>query len=82
MSPLYADDLSGLPPALVVIPAVDPLADHGRAYAERLRDAGTPARIAEYPGATHAFLSIPGLVRPARPARTEITIFLREHLAA
>ena len=81
VSPLQADDLSGLAPALVVVPTIDPVADHGRCYAERLREAGTPARITEYPGATHAFLSMPGVVRQARPARTEIAGFLRELLA-
>nr|WSX78789.1 alpha/beta hydrolase [Streptomyces sp. NBC_00899] len=82
LSPLYAGDLGGLPPALVVVPTADPLADHGRRYAERLRAAGTPARLTEYPGAGHAFLSLPGLVPQAGPAREEITGFLRAALAA
>ncbi len=77
LSPLHADDLGGLAPALVVVPTVDPLADHGRAYAESLRAAGTPAQLAEHPGATHAFLSTPGLVPQAKSARTQIFEFLR-----
>ncbi|GAA2728477.1 alpha/beta hydrolase [Actinocorallia aurantiaca] len=77
VSPLYADDLSGLAPALVVVPTIDPLADHGRCYAERLRAAGTPARLTEYPGATHSFLSMPGVVPQAKAARAEIAEFLR-----
>ncbi|MFB9495134.1 alpha/beta hydrolase fold domain-containing protein, partial [Nonomuraea dietziae] len=81
MSPLYADDLSGLAPALVVVPTIDPLADHGRGYAERLRAAGTPARLTEYPGATHAFLSMPGVVPQAKAARAEILEFLRTAFA-
>ena len=81
VSPLYADDLSGLAPALVVVPTLDPLADHGRTYAERLREAGTPARLTEHPGATHAFLSMPGVVPQAKSARTEIAEFLRGRLA-
>ncbi|GAA0389024.1 hypothetical protein Acor_59700 [Acrocarpospora corrugata] len=72
MPPLYADDLSGLAHALVVLPTLDPVADHGRRYAERLRAAGTPARLTEYPGATHTFLSMPGLVPQAKAARAEI----------
>jgi acetyl esterase len=80
VSPLHADDLSGLPPALVVVPTLDPLADHGRRYAERLREAGTPARLSEHPGAPHAFLSMPGLVSQAKAARAEIRAFLRAHL--
>ncbi len=81
VSPLFAGDLSGLAPALVVVPTHDPLADHGRTYARRLREAGTPAQLTEHPGATHAFLSMPGVVPQARSARTEIVAFLRDRLA-
>jgi acetyl esterase len=77
VSPLYADDLDGLAPALVVVPVIDPVADHGRRYAELLREAGTPAWLTEHPGATHAFLSMPGVVPRARTARAEIAEFLR-----
>ncbi|NYH40444.1 acetyl esterase [Micromonospora jinlongensis] len=80
VSPLTFDSLADLPPALVVTAALDPLADHGRRYAERLREDGTDAHLACYPRATHSFLSIPGLVPAARPARREILTFLRAHL--
>ena len=80
LSPLYADDLAGLAPALLVVPTADPLADHGRRYAERLRAAGTPVRLSEYEGAGHAFLSMPGLSPHAVPARAEIVEFLRAAL--
>ncbi|MBB6347564.1 acetyl esterase [Nonomuraea muscovyensis] len=82
LSPLYADNLNGLAPALVVVPTHDPVADHGRRYAERLRAAGTPARLTEYPGAGHAFLSMPGVAQQAEAARAEILDFLRGSLAA
>ncbi|GAA1559089.1 alpha/beta hydrolase [Kribbella sancticallisti] len=81
VSPLYADDLSGLAPALVVVPTLDPLADHGRAYAVRLREAGTSVQLSEHPGAGHAFLSMPGVVPQAKAARTQIAEFLRDRLA-
>ena len=81
VSPLYADDLSGLAPALVVVPTLDPVADHGRTYAARLRDAGTLVELVEHPGAGHAFLSMPGVVPQAREARTQIADFLQERLA-
>ena len=81
VSPLHADDLSRLAPALVVVPTLDPAADHGRCYAERLRAAGTSVQLTEYPGATHAFLSMPGVVPHAKAARAEIVEFLRGSLA-
>lgn len=80
LSPLHAGDLNGLAPALVVVPTHDPLADHGRRYADRLQAAGTPARLSEYPEAGHAFLSMPGVAPQAAPARAEILEFLREAL--
>jgi acetyl esterase len=81
-SPLYADDLSGLAPALIVVPTRDPLADHGRRYAERLRAAGTSVRLDEHPGAGHAFLTLPGVEPQAEVARSEIQAFLRAALTA
>jgi acetyl esterase len=80
VSPLKFDSLAGLPPALIVTAALDPLADHGRRYAERLREDGTDARLTCYPRAVHSFLSVPGLVPAARPARREILTFLRSRL--
>ncbi|MDX3224673.1 alpha/beta hydrolase [Streptomyces sp. ME19-01-6] len=81
LSPLYVDDLSGLAPALVVVPTQDAVADHGRRYAERLREAGTPVRLSEYPGAKHAFLAMPGVEPQAEAAQAEILQFLRAALA-
>ncbi len=80
LSPAHAADLSGLPPTLVVVPTHDPIAEQGRAYAARLWSADTPVRVTEYPGAVHAFLSIPGmpaLAASAGSARAAITDFLR-----
>jgi acetyl esterase len=81
VSPLYADDLSGLAPALVVVPTQDAVADHGRRYAERLRKAGAPVRLSEYPGAKHAFLTLPRVEPQAEAAQAEILQFLRTALA-
>jgi acetyl esterase len=80
-SPLHADNLSGLAPALVVVPTQDALADHGRRHADRLWTAGTSVRLTEYPGARHAFLTLPGVEPQAVAARAEIFEFLREALA-
>ncbi|MGW3994176.1 alpha/beta hydrolase [Amycolatopsis sp. NPDC004772] len=80
VSPMQAE-LGDLAPALVVVPTHDPLADHGRRYAERLEKAGTTVRLSEYAGAGHAFLSMPGLVPQAEAAAEEILGFLRTSFA-
>jgi len=82
LSPLYVDAPTDLAPALVVVPTHDPLADQGRRYAERLRANGTAARLTEYPGAGHAFLSTPGIAPQAEAAREEILAYLRPLLTA
>ncbi|WP_275106928.1 alpha/beta hydrolase fold domain-containing protein [Nocardia terpenica] len=81
LSPLYAEDLDGLAPALVLVPTHDAVADHGRRYAERLHASGTPTQLIEYPGAPHAFLTLPGVVPQAETARSDIREFLRASLA-
>jgi acetyl esterase len=80
VSPVRFDSLADLPPTLVVTGELDPVADQGRRYVERLRADGTDARLACYPKAIHGFLSTPGLVPAARPARREILAFMRGRL--
>jgi acetyl esterase len=55
VSPLRAPDLSGLPPAIVVIDEYDPLRDEGLAYAERLREAGGEVTLHHYEDMLHVF---------------------------
>jgi acetyl esterase len=55
-SPLLRDDLSGLPPALVLTAGYDPLRDEGRAYAERLTAAGNRAACLCFERQIHGFI--------------------------
>ena len=71
-SPLRAPDLSGLPPALVQTAQYDPLRDEGRAYADRLREAGVPVTFRCYEGMIHMVLG--------PEAAADEAAFLREHL--
>src|SRR6476660_3624936 len=59
-SPLRASDeqLSGLPPALVIVDEADVLRDEGEAYAARLRAAGVDITTVRYDGITHDFMML------------------------
>ncbi|MFJ8568837.1 alpha/beta hydrolase [Streptomyces sp. NPDC093514] len=59
VSPLRAPDLSGLPPALIVLADCDVLRDEGLAYARRLARAGVDCAVQLYPGVFHGFLGLP-----------------------
>ena len=58
LSPLLAKDFKGLPPAFVLTAGYDPLRDEGRAYADRLIDAGIKTTYVNYPGTIHGFFSL------------------------
>ncbi|MDB6076332.1 MAG: putative lipase/esterase [Akkermansiaceae bacterium] len=76
VSPLFAEDLAGLPPALIQVAEHDPLRDDGWRYAARLREAGVAVHITEYAGAPHGFAALPGLTPLAGRALDEACQYL------
>jgi len=81
VSPLLADDLAALPPALLVTAGFDPLRDEGRQYAEALRAAGNAVDAREYGSLIHSFPNFFGLGGPAAAATYDIISALRAHLS-
>jgi len=77
-SPIRAESLAGLPPAVVTTCEFDVLRDEGRAYADRLREAGVQVDYHCFEGANHAFLGSP--VALARAGWATIGALLRERL--
>lgn len=78
VSPLYAEDVSGLPPALFGYAGFDPLRDESRAYAARLREAGVEVDEVFLPGHIHPFSNVLGVGRSGKSAILEIARRLRE----
>lgn len=82
LSPLRAERLDGVAPALVLTCGYDPLRDEGDAYAARLKEAGVPTRHLPYPGQIHGFLMWPGVVAGAEQGLAQIAEELRVRLCA
>jgi acetyl esterase/lipase len=70
VSPLYAR-VEHLPPALLTVGTIDPLLDDSLFLHARWIAAGNEAELAVYPGAPHAFNSLPMPQGPAANARIE-----------
>lgn len=81
VSPLLLDDLSGLPPALVVTAGFDPLRDEGDAFAAKLAAAGVQVDHARYDTMIHGFFAMTALLDVAREAMARAGDALRAALA-
>ena len=79
LSPLLAKDVAGLPPAFVLTAGYDPLRDEGRAYAERLIDAGVKTTYVNYPGTIHGFFSLTRFLQQGLKANDEAAAGLAAH---
>ncbi len=67
-SPLRAGDFSRLPQAYVITCGFDPLLDEGKAYADRLEQAGVPVTYECFEGQIHGFLPMGGAMAASNHA--------------
>jgi len=81
-APVLADDLTGLPPALVITAEYDPLRDEGAAYAERLDRAGVQVEHLPYLGAIHGFLVMSGRMEHGQRVVRDMATRLRARFEA
>jgi acetyl esterase len=80
ISPALADDLSGLPAAIVVTAGFDPLRDEGEHYAAAMSEAGTVVDLRRMGPLMHGFANMSALGGGSAVAVAEFVSALRAHL--
>jgi acetyl esterase len=82
VSPLLRDDLSGMPPAMIITAECDVLLDEGIRYSDRLREAGIDVEQRTYDGVIHGFWALAGLIPEGRRAIEDAGRWLQAQVGA
>jgi acetyl esterase len=72
VSPIYAENFSNLPPALIIGAGFDPLRDEGKAYSNKLKEAGIDVTYIIYDTMAHGFISYSKLLSEAEDVVDDI----------
>jgi cation diffusion facilitator CzcD-associated flavoprotein CzcO/acetyl esterase/lipase len=82
ISPVRSENLSGLPPTIVVTAEFDPVRDEGDAYAAGLQAAAVPTEHVRARGHTHNSLTMVDVVISGASVRAQVANALRQFIAA
>ena len=77
-SPILIEDLSGMPPAYILTCGYDPLRDEGKAYADRLAEAGVAVNYKCHEGMIHAFITMGKVIDETAVAIADVARHTRE----
>jgi acetyl esterase len=80
LNPMAHDDISVLPPTIVVTAGFDPLRDEGEWYAGELRAAGVPVMVRRFHDLSHGILNMTGVSSDCYDAVVEMAGMLRAAL--
>ena len=80
-SPVYAEDLSGLPPLLLQVGSTELLLDDARRVHRKIQDANGLSRLEIYEDVVHCWQMLDGFVPEARAALRQAASFIREPLS-
>jgi epsilon-lactone hydrolase len=81
LSPIYAD-LSGLPPLMIQVSAIEVLLSDAERVAQRALDCGVSCRYQVWEGMIHVFQALAGWVPEASLAVQELGAFVDEQIRA
>ena len=81
VSPLLANDVSGVAPAYIAVAGFDPLRDEGERYAQKLQDQGVEVTLRRHAGLVHPFANSTGIWTGAARAMDEVVGAVRLALA-
>jgi len=80
-SPLLAEDLRGVAPAIVLLAGLDPLLDEGQAYVDKLREQGVSVELEHCSGLTHDLLRMASVMPDVLAVHERLSRALSLHLA-
>ena len=82
LSPLWAENVEGLPPTLIISAEYDSLRDEAERYARRLTAAGVDVTLRRFDGAIHGFFQMAGVLSIGRAAVRLAALYIRLRVEA